>query len=166
MHVYYQACIGSGSCSLFSHRVTYLLHDGGSHGMNLAMAAVMHSKTSSAASPIHNSNFSSASSPSNHTAHWLPSPPVTVLLAWQVRDKASPLARDAAVEFLRTHQCRYLQKQSMAAKRLFPCPPQHCFPSAKDAPRKPETRRNIFLQSSLFEVTSVWELWEISHCAF
>src|SRR5689334_19673096 len=39
---------GSGACSLFSHRVTYSLHDGGSHGMNLAMAGVMHPKTSRA----------------------------------------------------------------------------------------------------------------------
>ncbi len=37
---------GSGACTLFSHRVTYSLHDGGSHGMNLAMAGVMHPKTS------------------------------------------------------------------------------------------------------------------------
>ena len=36
---------GCGACSLFSHRVTYSLHDGGSHGMNLAMAGVMHPKT-------------------------------------------------------------------------------------------------------------------------
>jgi hypothetical protein len=33
---------GSGACTLFSHRVTYSLHDGGSHGMNLAMAGVVH----------------------------------------------------------------------------------------------------------------------------
>jgi hypothetical protein len=39
---------GSGACTLFSHRVTYSLHDGGFHGMNLAMAGVMHPKTSSA----------------------------------------------------------------------------------------------------------------------
>src|SRR6516225_9986501 len=39
---------GSGACTLFSHRVTYSLHDGGSHGMNLAMAGVMHPKTSCA----------------------------------------------------------------------------------------------------------------------
>src|SRR5579871_1755769 len=39
---------GSGACTLFSHRVTYSLHDGGSHGMNLAMAGVMHAKTSCA----------------------------------------------------------------------------------------------------------------------
>src|SRR5215475_11919055 len=39
---------GSGVCTLFSHRATYSLHDGGSHGMNLAMAGEMHSKTSSA----------------------------------------------------------------------------------------------------------------------
>src|SRR5215472_3226179 len=39
---------GSGACTLFSHRVTYSLHDGGSHGMNLAMAGVMHPKTSGA----------------------------------------------------------------------------------------------------------------------
>src|SRR5260221_10317942 len=37
---------GSGACTLFSHRVTYSPHDGGSHGMNLAMAGVMHPKTS------------------------------------------------------------------------------------------------------------------------
>jgi hypothetical protein len=30
------------------HRVTYSLHDGGSHGMNLAMAGMMHPKTSCA----------------------------------------------------------------------------------------------------------------------
>jgi len=34
--------------TLLSHRVTYSLHDGGSHGMNLAMAGVMHPKTSCA----------------------------------------------------------------------------------------------------------------------
>lgn len=28
---------GSGACTLFSHRVTYSLHDGGSHGMNLVI---------------------------------------------------------------------------------------------------------------------------------
>src|ERR1022692_4557087 len=39
---------GSGACTLFSHRVTYSLHDGGSHGTNLAMAGVMHPKTSCA----------------------------------------------------------------------------------------------------------------------
>ena len=39
---------GSGACTLFSHRVTYSLHDGGSHGMYLAMAGVMHPKTSGA----------------------------------------------------------------------------------------------------------------------
>src|SRR6185369_5815558 len=39
---------GSGACTLFSHRVTYSLHDGGSQGMNLAMAGVMHAKTSCA----------------------------------------------------------------------------------------------------------------------
>jgi len=39
---------GSGACTLFSHRVTSSLHDGGSHGMNLAMAGVMHPKTSCA----------------------------------------------------------------------------------------------------------------------
>src|SRR5215813_6042872 len=39
---------GSGACTLFSHRVTYSLHDGGSHGMNLAMAGVMHPKISGA----------------------------------------------------------------------------------------------------------------------
>jgi hypothetical protein len=39
---------GSGACTLFSHRVTYSLHDGGSHGMNLVMAGVMHPKTSCA----------------------------------------------------------------------------------------------------------------------
>jgi hypothetical protein len=39
---------GSGACALFSHRVTYSFHDGGSHGMNLAMAGVMHPKTSCA----------------------------------------------------------------------------------------------------------------------
>jgi hypothetical protein len=39
---------GSGTCTLFSHRVTYSLHDGGSHGINLAMAGVMHPKTSCA----------------------------------------------------------------------------------------------------------------------
>src|SRR5579872_553842 len=39
---------GSGACALFSHRVTYSIHDGGSHGMNLAMAGVMHPKTSCA----------------------------------------------------------------------------------------------------------------------
>src|SRR5271157_436386 len=39
---------GSAACTLFSHRVTYSLHDGGSHGMNLAMAGVMHPKTSCA----------------------------------------------------------------------------------------------------------------------
>src|SRR5579864_2785494 len=41
---------GSGACTLFSHRVTYSLQDGGSHGMNLAMAGVMHPKTSCASS--------------------------------------------------------------------------------------------------------------------
>src|SRR5436190_12034467 len=40
--------LGSGACTLLSHRVTYSLHDGGSHGMNLAMAGVMHPKTSCA----------------------------------------------------------------------------------------------------------------------
>src|SRR6201997_1187320 len=39
---------GSGACTLFSHRVTYSLHDGGSQGMNLEMAGVMHPKTSGA----------------------------------------------------------------------------------------------------------------------
>src|SRR5207249_6273384 len=39
---------GSGASTLFSHRVTYSLHDGGSHGINLAMAGVMHPKTSRA----------------------------------------------------------------------------------------------------------------------
>src|SRR5258708_28939633 len=39
---------GAGVCTLFSHRVRYSLHDGGSHGMNLAMAGVMHLKTSCA----------------------------------------------------------------------------------------------------------------------
>src|SRR6266849_10380993 len=39
---------GSGACTLFSHRVTYSLHDGGSHGMKVAMAGVMHPKTSCA----------------------------------------------------------------------------------------------------------------------
>src|SRR5215471_8525090 len=39
---------GSGACTRFSHRVTYSFHDGGSHGMNLAMAGVMHPKTSCA----------------------------------------------------------------------------------------------------------------------
>src|SRR5580698_10933133 len=39
---------GSGACTLFSHRVTYSLHDGGSQVMNLAMAGVMHPKTSCA----------------------------------------------------------------------------------------------------------------------
>src|ERR1700722_414274 len=39
---------GSGACTLFSHRVTYSLHDGGSHGINLAMAGVMQPKTSCA----------------------------------------------------------------------------------------------------------------------
>src|SRR5437870_13872659 len=39
---------GSGACTLLSHRVIYSLHDGGSHGMNLAMAGVMHPKTSCA----------------------------------------------------------------------------------------------------------------------
>src|SRR5271155_5088890 len=38
----------SGDCTLFSHRVTYSLHDGGSHGMNREMAGVMHPKTSCA----------------------------------------------------------------------------------------------------------------------
>src|SRR5277367_2230290 len=46
--------VGSGARALFSHRVTYSLHDGGSHGMNLAMAGVMHPKTS-CASTIWNS---------------------------------------------------------------------------------------------------------------
>ena len=36
------------ACTLFSHRATYSLHDGGSHDMNLAMAGVMHPKTSGA----------------------------------------------------------------------------------------------------------------------
>src|SRR5260370_39327798 len=40
--------LASGACTLLSHRVTYSLHDGGSHGMNLAMAGVMHPKTSCA----------------------------------------------------------------------------------------------------------------------
>jgi hypothetical protein len=40
---------GCGARSLFWHRVTYSFHDGGSHGMNLAMAGVMHAKTSCAA---------------------------------------------------------------------------------------------------------------------
>src|SRR6185312_4343748 len=40
--------LGSSACTLFSHRVTYSLHDGGPHGMNLAMAGVMHPKTSCA----------------------------------------------------------------------------------------------------------------------
>src|SRR6201981_1701346 len=35
---------GSGICTLFSHRVTYSLHDGGSHDMNLATPGVMHPK--------------------------------------------------------------------------------------------------------------------------
>lgn len=39
---------GSGACTLFSHRVTYSLHNGGSHGINLAMAGVMHLKP-----PVH-----------------------------------------------------------------------------------------------------------------
>ena len=39
---------GSGVCTLFSHRAKYSLHDGGSHGMNLAMAGVIHPKTSCA----------------------------------------------------------------------------------------------------------------------
>jgi hypothetical protein len=39
---------GSGACTLFSHRVTYSLHEGGSQGMNLEMAGVMHPKTSCA----------------------------------------------------------------------------------------------------------------------
>src|SRR5262249_46193611 len=39
---------GSGACTLFSHRATYSFHVGGSHGMNLAMAGVMHAKTSGA----------------------------------------------------------------------------------------------------------------------
>src|SRR5262249_114310 len=38
----------SGDCTLFSQRVRYSLHDGGSQGMNLAMAGVMHAKASSA----------------------------------------------------------------------------------------------------------------------
>src|SRR5271170_5947973 len=41
---------GSGARTLFSHRARYSLHDGGSHGMNLAMAGVMHAKTSCASS--------------------------------------------------------------------------------------------------------------------
>jgi len=40
--------VGSGACTLFSHRATYSLHDGGSHGKNLATAGVMHPKTSCA----------------------------------------------------------------------------------------------------------------------
>ena len=39
---------GSAACTLFSHRATYSLHDGGSHGMNFAIAGVMHPKTSGA----------------------------------------------------------------------------------------------------------------------
>ena len=39
---------GSGACTLFSHRVMYSLHDGGSQGMNLATAGVMQPKTSRA----------------------------------------------------------------------------------------------------------------------
>lgn len=39
---------GSGACTLLSHRVTYSLYDGGSHGMNWATAGVMHPKTSGA----------------------------------------------------------------------------------------------------------------------
>src|SRR5579863_1122787 len=39
---------GSGACTLFSHRVTYSLHDGGSQGMNREMAGVMYPKTSGA----------------------------------------------------------------------------------------------------------------------
>jgi hypothetical protein len=39
---------GSGARALFSHRVTYSLHVGGSHGMYRAMAGVMHPKTSGA----------------------------------------------------------------------------------------------------------------------
>src|SRR6266704_6633258 len=38
----------SRACTFFSHRVTYSLHDGGSHGMNLAIAGVMHPKISCA----------------------------------------------------------------------------------------------------------------------
>src|SRR6201982_4295221 len=37
---------GSGACTLFSHRVTYSLHDGGSQCMNFAIAGVLHSKNS------------------------------------------------------------------------------------------------------------------------
>src|SRR5215469_247584 len=43
-----ESLFGSGACTLFSHRFTYSLHEGGSHGMNLAMAGVMHPKTSCA----------------------------------------------------------------------------------------------------------------------
>ena len=39
---------GSGACTLFSHRVTYSFHDGGSQGIYLAMTGVMHPKTSGA----------------------------------------------------------------------------------------------------------------------
>jgi hypothetical protein len=39
---------GSGARALFSHRVTYSLHVGGSHGMYRAMAGVMHPKP-----PVH-----------------------------------------------------------------------------------------------------------------
>src|SRR5579871_5604822 len=37
---------GSGACTLFSHRVTYSLHDGGYHAMKLPLAAVIHPKNS------------------------------------------------------------------------------------------------------------------------
>src|SRR5215831_6971030 len=43
-----ESWFGSGACTLFSHRARYSLHDGGSHGMNLVMAGVMHLKTSGA----------------------------------------------------------------------------------------------------------------------
>src|ERR1700732_2267579 len=32
---------GSGACTLFSHRVTYSVHDGGSHGIQFVMAGGM-----------------------------------------------------------------------------------------------------------------------------
>src|SRR5215831_3561423 len=40
--------LASGVCTRFSQRITYSLHDGGSHGMNLATAGVMQLKTSDA----------------------------------------------------------------------------------------------------------------------
>ena len=36
----------AAACTLFSHRVRYSLHDGGSQGMNRAMVGVMQPKTS------------------------------------------------------------------------------------------------------------------------